>query len=198
MGVPADQLVHNGRNDIRKLEFSFLTGYLNVHGRLKQQITELLSKLGGIPGVQRLQNLVGLFEQVVPQGFVGLLPVPRASAWRTEPRHDFLKRLVRSGTAQRRQIKGGGVIEPGQPVELIELHFLDSCRIRSGTGNHEDRMIVGVKRHQGHFDIACENPAVTLRYEQRIFGQHHGEEIPGKHHRVHHLRSIHKIQVQQR
>ena len=57
---------------------------LSVHRHLKKEVAKLLLYLGVVSRVDSLEQLVGLLEQVRPQGLVGLLAVPRASVRRAK------------------------------------------------------------------------------------------------------------------
>ena len=52
--------------DGRGVEASFVGGDLRVHGHLQQHVTQLFAQLRLVAGVDRLQQLVGLLEQVRP------------------------------------------------------------------------------------------------------------------------------------
>src|SRR5439155_1577651 len=66
-----------------------LRGELAVHRDLEQEVAELLHHLGLLAGVDGLEQLVGLLEQVRPERLVRLLPVPRAAIRRAQAVHDL-------------------------------------------------------------------------------------------------------------
>ena len=55
---------------------------------LEGEIAQLLTQAINILTIDRLQDLVGLFEQVGLQRFMGLLPVPRTPVRRPESGHE--------------------------------------------------------------------------------------------------------------
>ena len=79
MRVAADDLRREGRLHVAQVEHALLRGELRVQHDLEQQVAELAGELGRGPGLERVVDLVGLLEQVVPQRRVGLLAVPRAA-----------------------------------------------------------------------------------------------------------------------
>ena len=77
--VPGDQLVGDAAGDVLEGEpVRGLGGDLGVEDHLEQQIAELLPKMIMVAGLDRLDRLAGLLDQVLHQREVGLLGVPRA------------------------------------------------------------------------------------------------------------------------
>ena len=70
-------------------EFAFLGRHLREENRLQQKVAEFFSEPGPVARVDRVQHLVGLFEQVRLDGVEGLLAVPRTAARRAQPGHDL-------------------------------------------------------------------------------------------------------------
>jgi hypothetical protein len=56
---------------------------------LQQQVSELVLQALGVAGVDRLEGLVGLLEQVLSERLMRLLGVPGATARASEPRCDL-------------------------------------------------------------------------------------------------------------
>ena len=63
-----------------------------MHRDLKQQVTKLFLELLVVSGVDRLQNLVGLFQQIRTEGLVRLLTIPGTSPGSAQARDDFEQR----------------------------------------------------------------------------------------------------------
>src|SRR5712691_6040181 len=83
---------HLGRDRLRYLrgiEAPLLGGDLRVHRDLEQEVAQLFLDLGVVARVDRLEELVGLLEQVGSQRLVRLHPVPRTAPWRAQPGHDL-------------------------------------------------------------------------------------------------------------
>src|SRR5438067_6210242 len=91
--MPLYHLRRHRLRDLLRVEPAFTGSDLGVHRDLEEQVAELLHHLGVVGGVDRLQQLIGLLEQVGPQRLMGLLPVPRTSARRSQPVHDLEDRL---------------------------------------------------------------------------------------------------------
>src|SRR6266545_1822139 len=78
--VAADQLGRDLLIDFADIEVASLARHLAVHQDAEQQVAQLLRQRGHIAGVERLQHLVRLLQQLWAQGLVGLLAIPRAAA----------------------------------------------------------------------------------------------------------------------
>ena len=66
-------------DDVANVELAGGAGQLGVKDDLEEQVAELLGKFRGVGGVERVEDFVGLFEQVGAQSFVSLLAVPGAA-----------------------------------------------------------------------------------------------------------------------
>ncbi len=79
--VTADELVDDVAGHVvhRPRLGLVLLGDPGVEHHLKQQVAELLAEVVAVPGLDRLEGLVGLLEQVRRQRAVRLLAVPRAA-----------------------------------------------------------------------------------------------------------------------
>jgi len=62
---------------------------MGVKHRLKEQISKLLLERGWAPGLDRLEDFVGLFEEERFQRIGRLLPVPGAAAGSAKAGHDL-------------------------------------------------------------------------------------------------------------
>src|SRR5581483_6681527 len=80
MRVPADQLRDDPARDVVDVPRAVVGGHLGVERDLEQQVAELLAKAIPVVGVDRVEDLVGLLEQMAGEGPVRLLAVPGASA----------------------------------------------------------------------------------------------------------------------
>ena len=61
---------------------------LRVKDHLKQNVSQLLPKQGGILPVDRFHCFVDLLDKAVSNALMGLLAIPRASLLRAQKRHD--------------------------------------------------------------------------------------------------------------
>jgi hypothetical protein len=88
MRMPAHDLGRDGRLDVGQVEDTGLGRELGVEHDLQEQVAELAGQRRSGPGLQRVVDLVGLLEQVLAQGLVGLFSVPRAAVGRAQPGAD--------------------------------------------------------------------------------------------------------------
>ena len=65
MRVTLDHLRGDGFGHLRRVEASFFGRDLSVHRDLQEKVAQLLHHLRVIAGVDRLEQLVSLFEQVL-------------------------------------------------------------------------------------------------------------------------------------
>src|SRR5690625_4838684 len=90
MRVAANQLLgYIGRDvvDRPRMVVTF-RGDSGVEQDLEQEVAEFLAQVVIVAGLDRLESLVGLLEQVGGQAAVGLLGVPWTPAWRPQSVHD--------------------------------------------------------------------------------------------------------------
>ena len=78
---------------------------LGVQHDLQEQVAELLGQRRRGAGLERVVDLVGLLEQMLAQGQVGLLAIPWAAVWRSQ-----------------------ACRQPGQPVRAGEIGLADERR----------------------------------------------------------------------
>ena len=85
--MAADQLLDDVAGDVVDVErlVGVLSGDPRVEHHLEQQVTELLAQVVAVAGLDRLDRLVGLLDEVAHQRLVRLLAVPGALA--TQPVH---------------------------------------------------------------------------------------------------------------
>ncbi len=86
--VPVDQLVDQALRHVVHVPPSVVGRDLGVERHLQQQVAELLADRVGVVGVDRLDQLVGLLEQVAGERLVRLLRVPGAAVGSAQPRLD--------------------------------------------------------------------------------------------------------------
>ena len=55
---------------------------------LQQDVAKFLLELVGFARVERVESFVAFFNEIVADGLVGLLAVPRAAVRAAQPRHD--------------------------------------------------------------------------------------------------------------
>ena len=84
MRVAADELLAQPSGDVREVECALLVSELRMDRDLEQEIAELITKAPRITGVERLESLVRLFEQMRAQRRMRLLAVPGAAVGRAQ------------------------------------------------------------------------------------------------------------------
>jgi hypothetical protein len=86
VGMSGDKLVRDTPGDLLNRETLYLlAGDLGMEDDLEQQITELLAEMILIPGLNGLDRLGSLLDEVLRQRTMGLLGIPRALM--AQPRH---------------------------------------------------------------------------------------------------------------
>ena len=110
MRVAADQLRRDSLGHVVDVERPVLPGHLGVEHHLEQEIAQLLAEQLRSAGVDGLEGLVRLLEQMAGQRPMGLLPVPGAAAWPAQPVHDLeqVQQPVPAGPG-RNPVRGAGV-----------------------------------------------------------------------------------------
>src|SRR5438093_8845154 len=83
-----DHLLHDALRHVVHVERPLLGRHLRVEHHLEEHVPELVAKPVRVAGIDRVQHLVGLLQQVSGQRAVGLFVVPGASARAAEPGHD--------------------------------------------------------------------------------------------------------------
>jgi len=112
-----DQLAGDRLDDVGKGKGAGFLGHAGVIDDLKEEIAELIAKVGEIVADDGLGYFVGFLDRVRRDGREALLLVPRAAALRvTERRHDldqprniargFHRHCLHSGYARRRVLAG--------------------------------------------------------------------------------------------
>lgn len=96
MRVAANHLLIDFADDIGDGEARFFASDLGVEEDLEEEIAEFFCEFGVIMAFQRVEDFVGLFDQVGAKRGVRLFAVPRTATGSTEPRHDGHK-LVEGG-----------------------------------------------------------------------------------------------------
>ena len=88
MRMPADQLAVQMVKHIGNREVSFVRRHLRIEQNLQQQIAQFFGQMRKVAALNRVENLVGLFQRVFANGVERLFAVPGASARSPQPRHD--------------------------------------------------------------------------------------------------------------
>jgi hypothetical protein len=76
--VAAAELVHDALDDVVEGVLARLLGDDGVEPDLQEQVAELLAQVVRVAGLDGLERLPGLLDEVAPQRLVGLLALPRA------------------------------------------------------------------------------------------------------------------------
>ena len=88
MRVAADDLGRDRGVDVGQVEDALLGRELGVEDDLEEEVAELLGERRRRARAERVVDLVGLLEEVVPERLVGLLAVPRAAVGQAQPVRD--------------------------------------------------------------------------------------------------------------
>ena len=86
--VAADQLAVQPGDHIRDGEVPGLARHLGIEQHLQQKIAQLLAKIGPMPPLDGVEDLIALFEGIFPDGVEGLLAIPGATTGTAQPGHD--------------------------------------------------------------------------------------------------------------
>ena len=89
MGMAADQLFVDLLNHIPDIETPRFRGHLGVKDHLEQEIPEFSGQVVIAPFVDGLDDLIGLLQQVLTEGSMGLLAVPRTTLFAPQLCHDL-------------------------------------------------------------------------------------------------------------
>ena len=94
--VPTNQLAGHLFQNVVNGEGPRAPGHVSVERDVREHIAELLREPVDIPGVYRFDEFVALFDQVRPQRFVRLLPVP-GTATRIAKAFDYPHQVLEGG-----------------------------------------------------------------------------------------------------
>jgi hypothetical protein len=170
--VAVKELGNDAVGDARHVEPVFVGRQLRVERDLEQDVAELLLEfLAGFATIDRIEDLVGLFQQVHPQRLVGLLAIPRTSVVAAQPRHHESERPERrrASTCQISAVCSGQRIGRGGDP---------GCHVRAPAREFEDARRRGI-RHEcppvavgGRIVVegACFNPGVAETCRERVIG----------------------------
>jgi hypothetical protein len=89
MRMAIDQFGREPVNHIVNREQRLFSRHLCIKQHLQQQISKLAGKFMPVTVVNRFQHFVGFFQRVRLDGIERLLAIPRATAGRAQPFHDF-------------------------------------------------------------------------------------------------------------
>ena len=84
MGVSADHLLVHVVAHVGHRELAGIGGNLALQNHLQKNIAQLFTKMRSIVLLDGVNGLVGLFDHVAGDGFMGLLAIPRATARGTQ------------------------------------------------------------------------------------------------------------------
>jgi len=99
--VAANELLVQPARDLVRVERTLLTPKLGVDRYLEQKVAELVAEPRRIPGIERAERLVGLFQQVRTERRVRLLAVPRAAVRRAQALRDARDGVERGEVGER-------------------------------------------------------------------------------------------------
>ena len=103
--MPSDHLGANALDDPFEVEVSFALSKRRVKDNLEQEVAELLAVLGGV--VERLEDFVGLLDEVGAQARKGLFSVPGAAVVREEAVHEVPEPVEPLAESVRGRVEGG-------------------------------------------------------------------------------------------
>ena len=86
--VAADQLTVQPGDHIRNGEVTRLARHLRIKEHLQQQIAQLLAKVGPIPPLDGVEDLVAFLQRIFPDAVEALLAIPGAAIGTAQPGHD--------------------------------------------------------------------------------------------------------------
>ena len=105
MRVPEDQLVIQRLNDIIHRKGTELLFHLGMRHNLRE-IPKFFLHMLRIILINRLQHLVGFFDEIFADGFVGLLAVPRTAFRTAENANDLMEPGKRSRLSLLSSLRG--------------------------------------------------------------------------------------------
>ena len=174
--MAVDELVVDAPRHVGEGELALLGGQGGVEHHLEQQVAQLLLEVAvavaagdielaaWVEGIDRLQHLVGLLQQVPGEGGVGLLPVPRAAFPQRAHQLGEAGHLGGDGGGQHRHIQRGQVVGLHLPVEIVPGHGAHRLVGQAQPGQH-DRL--GRRRAvDGELDLRQHVAGVALGHQQ--------------------------------
>jgi hypothetical protein len=88
VGMAADELFVDSAEGLSDVEEALFGGHLGVEDGLEQEVAELFAEAGPVAFVDRVEDLIGLFESVFLDGVEGLFPIPGATIGGAQLRHE--------------------------------------------------------------------------------------------------------------
>ena len=70
-------------------EVAVVGRHLGIKQHLQQQVAQLLGQVRPVAPLNRVEDLIGLFQRVLANRVEGLLAVPRTAAGSPQPRHNL-------------------------------------------------------------------------------------------------------------
>ena len=203
MGMAADELLVDAANHVMHVEGASVGADLRVEGDLLEHVTELLGEMDVIVLVDGVGDFVGLLDEVLGDGVVGLHLVPGAAVLPSQPPHDAHERIelvlpARSaGTGLYLGVHGRH--RPGEPLRVGPLrighHGRGPLALPGGGGTpavdgrgerarhhrrrHRARMEHAVREHDG---VAGNRVVAVDEGHERVVAAEVGEHLshPGE------------------
>ncbi len=193
MGVAADQLGDDALHDVGQLKAPLLYADLHQHGDQEHDIPQLLDRVGVVLGIQSLQQLAALVQEICPQTQQGLRPIPGAAFGRAQMGDDLLQVSIAAVLGQGGHVEGGQVIEVPAPVQFVEGEGAQALGRGAGGVDHGDGMVRRVGVEQGQLHIPGQEGAVELGHQQGQAVLDPGVALLGQEHGIHDLAAIHGV-----
>ena len=86
--VTADELAVEACDDVGDAKVPGFLGHLGVEEDLEEEVAEFVGQVGPVLALDRVEDLVGFFQRVFPDGGEGLFAVPGAATGGAQPGHD--------------------------------------------------------------------------------------------------------------
>ncbi len=110
MRMAPDEFVIQVVEHVGDGEMSLVGGHFRIKQHLQQQVAQFLGKVRKIAALDGVEDFVGLFQRVFPDGVERLLAIPGASVRGAQPGHDahrLLKKRRRTRRIGHRLCCGG-------------------------------------------------------------------------------------------
>jgi len=87
--VAAHQFAVDRQQRVGDIEAAFLGGHLREEHGLEKQVAEFVGEAVPVAGIDRVEHLIGFFEEIGLDGVEVLFAIPRAAAGGSQARHDL-------------------------------------------------------------------------------------------------------------
>jgi hypothetical protein len=170
--MPPDELLVETPRDLGDVEAALFERELGMDRDLEQQVAELVAQPAEVAGVERLERLVGLLEQMRTQAGVRLLAVPGASVGRAQPLGDAARgrdrREVRVRTEGRQQrVARGERLRRERVAVVLSQQRAVGLAIEDEDDRPQGREGVTVER-RGGYDVDAAGEALEQSGESRF------------------------------